>query len=449
MKNENILALILHRLQQEISSDSVKERFRTKANCFVRRRTLTFPTLVYMRLNLMNKSLSVELGKYLKQFGGGHSASKQAFSKAVSQIKWEGFEYFNDFFVKDFYNSFDYQRFKGKYLLCATDGSTFQLPYLPALVSHFGVYNNTQMEQGICMGLSVKLYDVLNRITICTGLNPYYENQTKGNSEQAVFEQHLDKFHQLIDPTKRDVVLLADKYYPNFYYFDALPAQGINFIFRCKPNFCSEVTQFAQSGQLEQYITIDLTKSQRKYNSSARRLDKNVSALSVRCVRIDRGTKEAMFLLTNLNEQQLSRTDLSEAYQLRWGEETSFDYDKNTLEMENFSAQTVNGVLQEFYAKTLTANLAAVVIEQAQQQLDIEQSTKSNKHNYQINRKVAIGLLKDEIVPFLNGSEAADQWIERIVKLILPHRSPVRSGRNFPKKRKHKLKFSMNLRRVT
>ena len=134
---------------------------------------------------------------------------------------------------------------------------------------------------------------------------------------------------------------------------------------------------------------------------------------------------------------------------MRWGEETSFDVDKNIIEMENFSSKSVNGVLQEFYAKTLTANIASLVMEQAQEELDQQQQTKNNKYQYKINQAVAIGLIKDEIISFLDATESPSYWIERMVKLILPHRIPIRPGRNYPKKRKHKLKFPMNMRRVT
>lgn len=439
---------LLSRLQAEINSDAIRLRYRRSANDFIRRRILTFSCLVYLRLNMMNKSISVELNKFLGRFQDVQ-VSKQAFSKAIKKIKWEGFAHFNNFFVQGFYQTGDYHKFKDQYLLVASDGTTFELPYVPALVAHFGQFDNGQMRHPICMASSVKFYDVLNRITICTSLSPYQLSSSKGNSEKALFEQRLAEFKTLVPPTEQETILIGDKYYPSFYYFHALPEAGLNFVFRCSATFCREVKAFAKTGAAQAILSIDMQEGTRKYKTTASRLNRKIRKVKVRCVRIDLANGKTMFLLTNLNQDQLSIEELARIYQLRWGEETSFDVDKNLLEIENFSSKSVNGVLQEFYAKTLTANIAAIVIEQAQQLLDEQQKHKNNKHQYKINQAVAIGLIKDEIVPLLNATQKAEDWMNKMVKLILPHRSPIRPNRSFPKKRKHKLKFSMNVRRVT
>jgi len=306
------------------------------------------------------------------------------------------------------------------------------------------------MSQSICMARSVKLFDVLNKKTISTCLESY-TSATKSTSEQVLFETCLENTKDLIAPKEHNILLVGDRYYPNFYYFKSLPEQGFDFVFRCKANFCTEVSEFAQSNQQEALLTINLKKGQRKYGSTARRLDKKIDNIKVRCIRINAPNRsdKAMFLLTNLSPKECTKEEIGQVYNMRWGEETSFNVDKNIIEMENFSSKSVNGVLQEFYAKTLTANIASLVIEQAQEELDQQQQTKNNKYQYKINQAVAIGLIKDEIFSFLNAKESASQWIERMTKLILAHRIPIRPGRTYPKKRKHKLKFSMNMRRTT
>lgn len=441
------ISRLLKTLQQEICCDSGKERFRTEIRYFTRDRVFTFSCVVLMRLNLMSKSLSVEINKFLSRFSF-KKGSKQAYSKAVQHIKWEAFEHYNNFLIKGFYAEPEYHKYKDKYLVLATDGTTYELPYEKALIEHFGEYSNDQM-QPICMSQSVKLYDVLNHLTLRTSLSPYNVKGSKGNSEQALFEKQLDQLTSLIDVKQHRILLLGDKYYPSFYYFEDLPKQGFDFVFRCKPSFCKEVQAFVNNEQKEAILKLDMSISQRKYNSSAKRLAKPIPQyIEVRCVRIDIGDEKAAFLLTNIDEQELTRQELGELYGLRWGEEVSFDIDKNLVEIENFSSKSPKGVLQEFYAKILTTNIAELLIDEAQQTLEQIQAKKNNKHSYKINRAVAIGLIKDEIVPFLNGSEDAEEWFARMVKLILPHRSPIREGRTFPKKRKHKLKFSMNKRRV-
>ncbi len=66
----------------------------------------------------------------------------------------------------------------------------------------------------------------------------------------------------------------------------------------------------------------------------------------------------------------------------------------------------------------------------------LNQLTKSNKYQYRINRSVAAGLVKDEIPAMLFGKEEPLAFYERMIKLVLRHREPVRPGRTFPRERK-------------
>ena len=456
---KNDIIQLLSNLQAEIESSSMKEKYRTLPKYFTRNRVLTFSILIIMRLNILNKSLSVELEKISNLFSKistFSTPSKQAFSKATSHIKWEGFKYLNDFFVKDYYSRSGSLKFADKYILVAADGSDIELPNSPKLKAHFGEYNNGQML-GQCMAKCVKLYDVLNHINISSVLSPYNAKDTKGFSEKSLFDIQIAALPELIDLQEKNLIVIGDKYYPCFHYFYSLPMQHLNFVFRCAASFCLEVKEFAQSNKLDAELSIDMKISHRKYGKSVNRPmpDGTVCQLDipdiikVRCVRVKRKDGTDMFILTNLPSKELSRQEVGEIYDLRWGEETSFGLDKNVLEVENFSTKTVNGILQEFHAKTLTANIAELLVMDAQNTLDEEQSTKDNKNSLIINRKISYGLVKDEIVLLLNGNEPADLWFARMSRKILRYRSPVRKGRFFPKKRKYKTKFSMNMRRTT
>ena len=380
---------MLSDFQTEINSEKVKERFRTDKKYFTRTRCFTFAGLVMMRLNLMNKTLNVELEQIksiIKGFFSDSTPSKQAFSKAISHIKWEGFQYFNDFFVKLFYQTSDYQIFADKYILIGGDGTDIQLPNEEKLKEHFGVYTNGQMPDQ-CTSKSVKLYDVLNHVTITSVLAPYKKENSKGVSEKALFDQQVKRLPKLIEVSNASLLITGDKYYPCFRYFFTLPRIGINFLFRCRENFCLETIAFAKSGKKDGIIEIDMNRSNRKYQKSVKTKsvfeaddDSIVNVpdiIRVRCVRIERGNKAPMFLLTNLPKAELLYEQIGEAYNMRWGTETSFDLDKNTLEVENFSSKTPNGVLQEFHAKTLTANISELLVCQAQKELDTEQKEKN------------------------------------------------------------------------
>ena len=170
--------------------------------------------------------------------------------------------------------------------------------------------------------------------------------------------------------------------------------------------------------------------------------------LQVRALKFTRPNGETTCLVTSIRPEDLDYDSLCGLYPYRWGEEVSFNFDKNRTEIENFSAKMPQGIRQEWHANVLTTNLAQLLIEDAQELLDEEQCDSTNKYAYQINRSIALGIIKDEIPKMLFGKEKPDKFYSRMIKLIIRHREPVRPNRTFPRKRKHRLRFSMNLRRV-
>ena len=440
-------------MEKTIFSKKFKNDYRKEDHFFVRNRLFSFPTIIAMKINIISKSLSVEVSKFLSKFHFSRKekdGSKQAFSKARAKIKWEGFEYLNDMFIKQYYSDQEYKKYKGVYLVLGTDGTTYQLPYEEELVERFNECNNGQAKQSRCLAQGVKIYDVLNKLTLLSSMDAYSATQSKGVSEQGGFENHLCKLPQLVDCEKHNILILGDKYYPGFYYFHELPRLGYSYIFRCKADFCKEVEQFTQQDEVDdQLLSIDLKRGSRKYSSSAARIENMPDTLLVRCVKIRLPNGEMEYLLTNIKEEELDLSEMQELYGCRWGEETSFDTDKNKIEIENFSSKTVNGVLQDFHARTLSCNLTQILVRQAQEELDAEQAQKQNIHHYQINLAVAIGLVKDELPKLLLGYESAEIWYNRMVKKILRRREPIRPGRNFPREKKHNIKYHLNKRRVT
>ena len=205
---------------------------------------------------------------------------------------------------------------------------------------------------------------------------------------------------------------------------------------------------FCNSDAEEAWLTIDLTLKNRKYGSSITRINNKAErpkSVTVRCIKrtLDNGE-----LLLITNAEDLSTKEVCDIFYTRRNEETSFDTDKNKLEVENFSSKTPNGVQHDFYSTILTANIAQLIISAAQIKVDEEQAKKDNKYQYKVNTAVAIGLVKDEIPLLLTGKQKAESWFEDLVKLAAKHTEPIRKNRMYKKKRKHKLKYPINKRRV-
>lgn len=105
-----------------IGSKGFKEEHRQSERDFTRNRVLTFVGLVVSQINLMSKSLSVEVSRFVERFiEPGCDYSKQAYSKCRSKLKAGAFTALNRKLVGQFYADGDYNKWQG-YLTLAVDG---------------------------------------------------------------------------------------------------------------------------------------------------------------------------------------------------------------------------------------------------------------------------------------------------------------------------------------
>lgn len=433
---------VLNRLHEEIESEMFKEQSRMSEKDFTRNRIWKFTKLVMFQIYRASKSLSVEIYGYLTRWFTEESTSKQALSQARQKIKWEGYEHLNNEFVKSYYQEVAYKTYKG-YLLVAADGTSYQAPAEKDITEKFGIF-----QKGICLIGCVKIYDVMNRIQIASTFGSQGSEQGAYESEGSLFEKTLEKFKGLINREEQKVVMIGDRNYPCYYYFHELEKSGINYLFRCSKTFCTEVQRFAKQGGQDEILEIALKKYERRKETTAKRItDKSINCLRVRCVALVLNTGEIAYLLTNISQTEMSGEELGKLYWYRWEIEKAYDVDKNKIELENFSCKTANGVLQELYAGMVSFNISQMVIAEAQEKLEEQMSEKApTKYQYQINRSVAIGIVRQELPVFLTKKIPLQEWFDNLVKEVIKHKEPVKPNRRFPKKRKNKHKYPLNRR---
>ena len=303
----------------------------------------------------------------------------------------------------------DYKQYKG-YRLIAIDGSRIQLPNRESVIGEFGLAENG--GKTIPMAMSSTAYDILNRIAVNTYLESYKTD------ERALADQHLEKIKELT-PATRDIVLL-DRGYPSLYLFIKMQRLRYDYIVRSNDtSFIKEVSEFARSEEADKIISVDLTTSQRRNHPSLRRLEDKPERLILRVVKIKLTSGVTEYIISSLTDTTLfTKDDLKELYHLRWGEETYINFQKNVLEIENFSGRTPETIRQDYYAKTLSWNIGTLMIEEAQEEINeqVRNNHRLKYTDYKINRSVAIGLLKDEVIEMLLSPQ--DQWEVRYNKLV-------------------------------
>lgn len=91
-------------LQKVISSDDSKRVYRQREQDFTRHRVPAFVGLVVSQINLMSRSLSVEVSRLVERFLGiGRDCSKQAFSQCRRKLRAEAFTALRQRLVEQFY----------------------------------------------------------------------------------------------------------------------------------------------------------------------------------------------------------------------------------------------------------------------------------------------------------------------------------------------------------
>lgn len=113
------------------------------------------------------------------------------------------------------------------------------------------------------------------------------------------------------------------------------------------------------------------------------------------------------------------------------GVETSYDADKNKQQLEQFSGHTVWSIEQDFYATTFVSNLQIIIEKQCEPY--VKSISKNRKHDYQINKNVSIGSMKNKIVK-LFLTQNPKTILLHLQKLFERSLEPIRPNRNSPRK---------------
>lgn len=292
-----------------IADPEFQQAYRRKPTDFIRDRVLSFSKVVVGLINLMNRSIAVELTKLLGHLHGVAApfCSKQAFSKQRQKLKPEAFIALNRQLITQFYADGVFQKFHG-FRLLSMDGSTLELPESQEIVRQYGRSSN--QETSLPMARCSLAHDVVNHLTLDAILAPYLSD------DRTMAWQHLDWF-QTARLDKIPTLLLFDRGYPSIDLIAQLQLLKINFLMRISEQ-CSmqEVRDFAATGQQQITITLDVMTTKRKKNqrlqTTLQQLDH--APLVVRLLSIDLPDGSKEYLITDLIDDQYTLDFFGKVY---------------------------------------------------------------------------------------------------------------------------------------
>lgn len=383
---------------------------RISPSYFTRSGKMGFKETVLFALNMVNKSLQLELNDFFRKvLKRNDSISKQAFSENRQKISPKAFIELNDSIIKTIYDKDSEFKLWNGYRLNAIDGSILEIPNTESTQETFGYIKNQNIKKVARAKVSC-IFDVENKIILKSKISRY------DTSEK---DMALELVSELVKDSSFKELILFDRGYPSCELIAKLSEWNVKFVMRKAINIFTVGTDPENKDQI---IKI-------KYKKKA---------YEVRIVRfmLESGIEE--ILLTNIFEETYKIDDFKKLYFKRWGIEIKYDELKNRLEIENFTGITKIAIEQDFYASIYLSNMIELAREDSDEIIQNENQKKESKYEYKTNLNILIGSLKDKLIMlFLEESpRKRNKMYKEIMNEVSRSRIPVRPDRQNPRIKK-------------
>lgn len=403
-------------MREELFSESLAAEFKMKKQDFTRNRKQPFLSTLLFMINLLRKSLAVEIDGFVRHLNDRLSAgvsyfTSSAFIQNRKKINPNVFKHLSSVIIKNFYTSEndDLKLLNGVRVL-ACDCSIITLPFTRELKERYGVVKNASTLDIVQAKVSV-LYDVLNELVLDVDLD-----------KPRAPERELALRHRPYWQPKD--LIIYDRGYPSFDFIYEHIQHQMDCLIRVKPMHSYVVRDFVASGKksLETFIQPERDGPFRGKGYNRK------STIPVRLIRVDLPGGETEILITTLLDSKKYPTKMfMKLYFLRWGVETFYDELKNKLKVEHFSGYSDTTIRQDLYCAVFISNLQSVIVNGLDDEIEI--INQNRQYDYKINTNVSYGFLKNRVLELLYQKTPLDKVFKELEELFLRHTVPIRSNR--------------------
>ena len=386
------------------------------------------------------KYCTSDIDSYRKQ-----SFSEQRVNIMPAVFKQISLNYLNNigYFDLNKYNPF-FRTFYG-FRLFAGDGSRFTL------------YNKAQTleEFGFPEG-----YDRLPKVSFCgivDVLNDFLIDGIMGErgiGEMTLIHQNMQNVKDLIEPTES--IFTFDRGFVALELICRLISINTYFVIRLRKNSYKEERKNIETD--DSPISIPLTKNRLKIfkDLELKEQFQDVDELNLRIVTIELEKEnsktgkteiEIETLLTNLPPEIMSKEDIGEIYDARWGIECTYKTLKQRLQIENYTAHTKTGILQDIYSTFLTYNIFCYTRIYFNTIINRTMRKKGKTSQYDVNQSNLITRIKEDMFEIiLNPTrENVRKFTKDFIKKCIHSPNKIKKGKKYKRKKKQfKPKFTAN-----
>ena len=375
---------------------------RAKSTFFTRNCKMGFKDIMLFAINLVKKSLQIELDLFFKNIKGGEPGiTKQGFSEARQKILPRAFIQMFYNIIEWYYDDDSFKKFMG-YRFLALDGFMVEINNSKRLREAYGFGTNGKVK--VARALAMGIYDIENDIMVAAKI--FHCNVGEKNAA-------LELLSELIKRGPKNDLIIFDRGYPSTRLISFLQNNNLSYLMRVSKTYSKAIIKAIEPDQI---IKIDV----------------DSEPIEVRVIRFLLDSGEEEILITNLLDRTLSVADFKQIYFKRWRIETKYDELKNRLEIENFTGDTAITVEQDFYASMYLLNMAAIAKAEANETIQKSNQGKDLKHEYKVNTNILIGKLKDRLILMLleDDPEKRTAMFRETMTELTKNVVPIRPGRN-------------------
>ena len=422
MKKRDVFALLIDLKRAFIEALTPESMKSSDGKKFTRKRALWLGRLFTIILRCSPYSLQIRLDDYFDEIGHKEAVvSKQALSKARGKLDPDIVKASFVQTAQTLSSCEDLELYRGKYRLCAIDGSDIILDNAEELLTYFG---GSGSKRDCATALASLCFDPVNNMILDGGLYPY------GTSERFAAKKHFEAVNVLPLPKGAENLYIFDRGYPSRELLAEMIDGKMHFLMRVRKKF---------------NLDFDLaTRNEKVYFEYAGKL------YYVRVFKIVLDSGEEETLISNLKEKHLSKKELGKLYFTRWGIEVKYHTLKNKLELENMSGRRVCTTYQDFWAKLDMANTAAALEYATDAVIDRKTEGSNNKHKQRTNENRLITKLSDKYLELLVNNDPLERlfMFDELVEDISRRPVEVKPGRKSERVPPRKKKFCDRLKRV-
>ena len=388
----------------------ISKRYVTESNRFVRKRKMSFKEYVLYILTQTGCTNFAEAHRfYTKTLKHEfESITRQAIGKQRMYICSKLFLDMSESFINELYAEFrGFSKFKG-YIICACDGSIFDLPNTPTTKKAFGIPVDNIFKRFLSRGRVSCMLDVHSKHILTSKI------VSRSVDEISLAIEHLNNLNKRFD--LNEFITIYDRAYGsielmiNIIYFDS------KFLIRLNERVFKKKIDKMKSD--DEIIEINITKNFLKKirDDNVREFAEEMGRLKVRIVKVKLKTGEIEILATNLNNSEFTKEELKELYAKRWTIETGYDKLKNLIQLEEFSGIRKEIIEQDFYAGIFIYNVATTVKFDIEKSNNRETKNKDKKYEITANFSSILTLIYDYLFYIVIESKSRK---EKIIDFIL------------------------------